>query len=153
MAKSKEITDTAVGLMLSNNSAPVEIDENGVTAENYNKVPGELIPGTMVYSEANLQAAKLALGLPEDFEYEENTVFVDATELNDLVQQNRDLKIEVGKMVGLFQHFTGLFTGSNIMAIAMKIPSLIKDAAIKDQVAQVLPIIEKYTLKKQHEEI
>ena len=129
MAKKENLTDPAAGLMLSNSYAPVEINENDVTAE------------------IDLATAKKLLGLPDDFVFDENTVFVDVTELNNLVEQNHTLKDEVGKLVGLFQHFTGLFTGSNIMAIAMKIPSLIKDAGIKAQVENVLPIIEKYKPK------
>ena len=75
---------------------------------------------------------------------EKNTTEVPTEQLEALILQNQTLKTELGQLVGLFQHFTGLLNGKNVASLMFTLPKLINDPGIKEQIDLVLPIIEKY---------
>lgn len=109
--------EAAAGLMVSNHTPPVEIDENGVTAEPF--------------------------ATPLD---DENRVSVERNQLHLLIEQNKNMKTEIGQLVGLFQFFMPLVNGGNAITLAMQIPKLLGNKEIAAQVQAVAPIIEKYTI-------
>ncbi|WP_025142735.1 hypothetical protein [Pedobacter jeongneungensis] len=71
---------------------------------------------------------------------------VDKNELEQLIAQNLGQKEEIGALVGLFLNFIPLFKdGVNPLSLVSLIPKLISDPKIKNQVAAIFPIIEKYS--------
>ncbi|MGN7988678.1 hypothetical protein ACTJKC_15120 [Pedobacter sp. 22226] len=71
---------------------------------------------------------------------------VDKNELEELIAQNLQQKEEIGALVGLFLNFIPLFKdGVNPLSLVSLIPKLISDPQIKNQVAAIFPIIEKYS--------
>ncbi|TKB96861.1 hypothetical protein [Pedobacter cryophilus] len=75
----------------------------------------------------------------------DENVLINRENLKALIQQNADLKNEVGQLVGVFKTFSGLFSGKiNMLKLPGIIMSLTKDEKTLDQFKHVLPIIEKY---------
>lgn len=110
----------------------VEVDETTVTNENITEAPSET---TVPAGEAKFNVELMP-----------GVVTVDEAQLNDLIDQNITMKTEIGQLVGLFKNFEGLINGkSSIPSLMMKLPGLISNPDIANQVAAIAPIIEKYS--------
>jgi len=87
----------------------------------------------------------------------ENTVLVESdlvevskTQLNELIEQNKSMKTDIGELVGLFQIFTPLLSGKGMIGLMVAIPKLISDPAITQKVESLMPIIDKYSVNQHH---
>jgi hypothetical protein len=76
----------------------------------------------------------------------ENTVTVDARQLDALIKQNAELKADIGALVGVFKGFAGLFSGKGgVMTIIPVITRLISNKSEMEKISHIVPIIDKYT--------
>jgi len=75
-------------------------------------------------------------------------VSVNGYQLQQLITENQELKSDVIALVNVFQSFSGLFTGnSNMMSLIPVITKLLSNKSRLDEIANIVPIIEKYTPK------
>ncbi len=83
---------------------------------------------------------------PINFELLPNVVTVDKDQLEELMDQNITMKTEIGQLVSLFQIFEGLISGkSSVTSLMLLLPKLMNNPEIGKQIADIHPIIEKYT--------
>lgn len=76
----------------------------------------------------------------------EGFVLVNIDQLNALVMQNNELKADVISLINVFASFSGLFSGKgNIMSLVPVITKMLNDKKSMAQIADIVPIIEKYT--------
>ncbi|WP_316828090.1 hypothetical protein [Pedobacter miscanthi] len=81
---------------------------------------------------------------------ESDLVEVSKTQLNELIEQNKSMKTDIGELVGLFQIFTPILSGKGIIGLMAAIPTLVSDPTITGKVNSLMPIIEKYSVNQHH---
>jgi hypothetical protein len=102
-----------------------------------------------IYTQANEDLTNQLNNTPV-IDFDTNTL-VNTAELDTIIQQNADLKADMGTVVNVLQSIVGLFTGKvSPFSIPMYIGKIMANPGQMDAIKGLTQIIEKYTPKAEN---
>ncbi len=85
-----------------------------------------------------------------EIEFVDREITVSANQLQKLIDQNKQLKSDLGALVSVFQMFLPMFSGkTSALSLIPTITKMINNKEVGENIQTIIPIIEKYNGQNQ----